>query len=681
MSVAAGKTQGKLPPAFIGLDTINLPETPALRGRRWLRALQRVSTYRILGAYLQFQNSRHWHDRIGELRDDGWSVGAIYLGYSRVSFARKEKVRGANGEFVTVSHFDEPEKTRWRANMTAANGTRHAQEARALALSAGFRPGSVIWFDNEDGSGLAFTDFELAYYEAFFAELERADPPGAAFRCGFYAHQQIAAQLLIGRPGLHLWEVDYSNIKRSVLPAARTPTRANPLIGLDPTGAGMTLKSFWVVPPSPARPWEVWPVWRQFEGNNQAGIPTRAIGTLTPLVNWDLNASLVRDVTDPIATPRLQAFIAAGTPFVARIDDMDPQWSLTGEISQPRRGRLRLFPVLSPDTALNIQVADGWQLEPQSPLVAVTTKQPPELIALLIGGAPGSTRLTGAGWTPLRPLWDQDIAPALRFPYACHACVLGIDTHLFYVATDGCLWTARRQGTADWGDRQPTGGDLRVHPFATLTSFVHNDVMHVVTYDVQGRLVAVRWHRHAPTWPSAAFEVVGTDVLLPGSALASVATQSGDAIMLVAVGKNLHPRRYVLRAGQPGAVWSAGAPLGGDEPLLFPHTRLALLSTDPDTVLLFATTGNGSPQRYVLPRGNDWQSRASAAVLAPAASPGAAGAAATPGLACQPNPFGDLAAVLAGTSGPLLAYAALAPGHVAAMIVPGAGGQGKPLPP
>ena len=197
-------------------------------------------------------------------------IGVIYLGYSRESFVRKEKVLQPDGKKKDFRHFGGPEQANWKAKMTADAGSRHAIEARDLARSARVRAGSVLWFDNEDPTGVIFTTQELEYYDAFFTEIGSPRGDRAAFRPGLYAHQAIAAQLLVAHPDLHLWEVDYGpNVKRSVLPPQRPVTLADPRIGPDPANREVVLASFVVVPPAPARPWVAWPAWRQFEGNNQ----------------------------------------------------------------------------------------------------------------------------------------------------------------------------------------------------------------------------------------------------------------------------------------------------------------------------------------------------------------------------------------------------------------------------
>ena len=61
--------------------------------------------------------------------------------------------------------------------MTAAAATAHAQQAKALAATANLRPGSVVWFDNEDPAAVELNAQELAYYDRFFTELTSAAPP------------------------------------------------------------------------------------------------------------------------------------------------------------------------------------------------------------------------------------------------------------------------------------------------------------------------------------------------------------------------------------------------------------------------------------------------------------------------------------------------------------------------
>lgn len=663
MAVVAGQNAASIQPAFIGFDRIDVPETRSAAALRWMQLLFPASTFRICGAYLQFQNARHWHDQIPALQSDGWGLGAIYLGFSRNSFVRTASDKS--------KHFDLPEQRRRDAEMTADAGRRHAAEARSLALSAHLRPGSVIWFDNEDPSGVIFNQQELDYYAAFFNEIALSGGDKKAFRPGLYAHQVIAAQLLLGRPDLLVWEVDYggSNVNRNALPKQRAPTRDDPRFGLDPRSSDAAIKSFWVVPERPARPWTAWPVWRQFEGNNQGQIPPLAIGALTPLKNWDFNASLIRDPSNPVATPRLEGIRVAGTPFIARLDNLDPTWNANGRRQLPQRGWLRLYTVIPPVQMLAISPQVEWFLDPASPIVGIE-KPRPEVVVLFTYGHFGSSVLSGSGWSLIQPLWKEDIIPGLRFPYAFAACQLGVDSHLFYVAEDARVWTSRRQNAHIWGDRKPSGGDLRVHPFARLTAALRTtNAVCVATFDTRGQLVALRWATTDTSWPADDFHLITADPLFPAGALASLSLGAGE-ILVIAIGTDFRPWRYILRQTRGGSGWSSGQALGRPEDLVTPHTQLGLERVNDNTVALFAMGSDGKPQRYLLMRGADWRADVRAPVLTQAMSG-----------AFEPNPYSDLATVqTGGPQGIALAFAGVAPGAVAAFAMPGSGGAPLALP-
>jgi hypothetical protein len=127
---------------------------------------------------------------------------------------------------------------------------------------------------------------------------------------------------------------------------------------------------------------------------------------------------------------------------------------------------------------------------------------------------------------------------------------------------------------------------------------------------------------------------------------------------------DLRPWRYVLRQGRAGLEWSSGQPLGRPDSAVVPHTRVALERMDRDTVALFAMGMDGTPQRYLLARGTDWRTEARAGVPTRPATGG-----------FLPNPYSDLATVqTGGPQGIVLAYAGVAAGAVAALVVPGAGG-------
>jgi hypothetical protein len=329
---------------------------------------------------------------------------------------------------------------------------------------------------------------------------------------------------------------------------------------------------------------------------------------------------------------------------------------------------MRLYTVIPPFQTLAINPQAEWFLEPTSPIVAIDKPQP-ELIVILTLGEFGSSILSGSGWSPIQPLWRQSISPSMRFPRAFSACQLGIDTHLFYVTEDARVWTSRRRNGYIWADRKPAGGDLRIYPFSRITAALRsiNDV-YVSAFDTSGRLVALQWATTDPSWPPNVFHVIATDPLFPGGSLASVSLGRGE-IVLIAIGKDLRPWRYILRLNRARLSWTAGQPLGRPENLVSPQTQLGLEQINDDTMAVFAMGIDGMPYRYLLTRNTEWRADTRVPVLTQPAVDGFA-----------PNPFSDLATVQTGApQGIALAFAGVAPGAVAAITVAGSGGSPRAL--
>jgi len=655
--MTSGSTNATRQPVFFGMDRIDVPATPVAKNTQWMRLLFQKSTFRITGAYLQFQSARHWHDQLLPLRDDGWGTGAIYLGYSRESFVRQE----TDAKGVVVRHFDAPEKKKWRELMTGATGKDHAVATRTLAQSAHMLPGQIIWFDNEDSSDVVFEQHELDYYAEYFKEIGWTGTERAAFRPGLYAHQAIAAQLLQIRPDLCLWEVDYgNNVNRSVLPQLRTPTGGDSRFGFDPSSSEWLLKSFNVVPADSQPPWVAWPLWRQCEGNNQGKIPPSALGKLTPLVNWDFNSSLVRDPSDSVATPRLKVFSLGSTAYVARLDDLDPQYNATtGARELPRRGQLRLYPSPSFRTTVEITSDSNWTPGPASPILAYT-QNTAELVMVSTLSEFGSSTLVKNAWSPATSLWRESIAPEVRFPYAFDGCQTGSERHLFYATTSGQIYASRRKNDDPWGARKPVGGKLLIHPFAMLAACTRQDTVHVLSFDQQSHLVAAQWQTSDKQWPANTFATVTNDPLLPGSI--ALASPSPTELVAVVVGTDLRPRRYVYRVNNQGGSWSTGVVIGDGKTTVMANARLALAVVGAQAIDCVATGSDGNPQRYTLTSDAEWGASASAPLLNRAS-----GNAAPPLFTV--NPHGDISTTVSPISStPLAAFCGIGNGTAEALL-------------
>ena len=664
-----GETLATRPQVFAGLDKDIMPEGPRAPGPLWLGHLLRESTFRVTGAYLQFAPARHWLANVLALRDEGWGVGGIFLGDSRDSYVRKvnTSVIGRDGVRRNVQQrfFEEPEKARWRATMTAARGTAHAVEAKALAVTAALMPGSVIWFDNEDPSDVVFETHEFQYYAAFLTELVTPRRDAPAFRPGLYAHQKIAAQLLARHPELWIWEVDYdnNNINRETAPPMRATTPADRRFGLDPTNTDAVIKAFRVLPaPGVAgSPWGCWPVWRQWQGNNNINLPSSARGALTPVKKWDWNSSLVRDPSDPRPTPRLS--VAAGGPaaWVAKVEDLDPTFAASGRRTEPRRGRLTMRLPVPGARPVDVAVAPGLQIHPGSAIVPVVGAGAVEMIVVFSINELGSTVFDARQWQPVRPLWNISLVASPRLPHSFAAAAPSpLDLHVVWAATGQQLWTARRAVDRRWGDPVRMAGDLLLHPFARVAAAPCGESLHVLTVDQAGRLVHANWAPPTP-WPSRAAAPLGGDPILPA---ADIALLAGDTTTLVAVavGTDLRLRRWTLRVGDARARWSASAALGGPQDTVHAQTAIGVHRPRPGTVVVTAVGGEGNLRRFTLEGASGW------------AAPAAVRLEVAPGVGAV-HPLSDLPSLPDGR----LLIATVRPGEVSAAFVDPATGAAAVL--
>jgi hypothetical protein len=520
--------------------------------------------------------------------------------------------------------------------MTGDAGREHARTARQLARSAYLPGGSILWFDNEDPTGVVFTQPELDYYTEFFREITSTTGGLSAYRPGLYAHQSIAAQLLAIEPDLHVWEVEYDrDPNQATLPPLGAAVPGDNRFSLDASVRGVVLKSFQVATPAP--PWNAWPLCRQFEGSNQGQIPRAAIGALTPLKNWDFNSSLVRDLTNHVATPRLATFAVGNTAFVARLDDLDPVYNAAGARQLPRRGRLRLYSSSSLNSPVELAPASGGSpefLHPASPVAPLAGSIPEVVAVTTLTELLSATYLDGA-WTTMQRLWSQDFG--IRFPFAFDGCQVGQEKHLFYVGTSNILFSSRKRtdrAGQSWGDPAAAGGDLRLHPFGMVAACARANTVYVIAIDDQSRLVSLEWTLGSTTWPANTASVVSAPIIPSSVAIASPST---NVVVAVAIGTDMRPWGYVYQLANGGGSWSPGVAIGGTTDKILNHARLALTVIDQQTLDFIATGSDGSPQRYRLGLGSDWTATTRVALLNPPQAD------ATP--LFQPNPHGDISSV------------------------------------
>ncbi len=502
--------------------------------------------------------------------------------------------------------FGPTEQARWRRDMVAARGTLHAATAKTLAATAGLAPGSIIWFDNEDPSGIRFETHEFEYYAAFFEALSTTGPDGPAYRPGLYAHQRIAAQLLARHPELWIWEVDYgNNMNRTTPPPMRAPTQADRRIGLDPTNDDATIEAFHVLPAPgvTGQGWGCWPVWRQWQGDNNVDMPAAAIADLTPVRKWDWNSAIVRDPTDPYATPRVSVAGSGRAAWVARIDDSDPVFDATGRQIQPRRGRLTLRLPVPASRPVEPPVEHGWHIHPSSPAYPVTGAATVGFMVISATGQLGFTRWGARQWSPVRPLFARTAA-AVRLPHAAAAAApTPTDVHVVWAGGGDELWTARRQARGPWGTPARMAGQLLLHPFGRLAVTPAGGALHVVTVNRMRRLTYIR-STPGLAWPPATSTEISNEAVLPAADLALTANNS--TLIVVALGPDLRLRRWTLQLDQTGAGWSAAAVLGSDTDTMHAQTKIAVHNLRADNIVVTAIGGDGLPRRLALSRQSNW---------------------------------------------------------------------------
>jgi hypothetical protein len=630
----------------------------------------RNSTFRITGAYLGRTSSPKfpaWNSRMLALQGDGWGIAALFFGLSRHTFTHQVQKKDKNGNPVVDANnqpvmvdaaMNAKEIARRDNEMTAAGGVADAGKARAFALKAGLRPGSIYWLDNED-AGIQFVQTELDYYAAFFNEISSAAGGKAAFHPAVYAHSSMAAQLLLIRPDLHVWETDYGDRH----PKVRGSFRGDSRFGLEPDASAMEIKGFSVGAGGSTQPYTAWPLLRQLANEPKTVLPPRPISGLAPVSNWDWNSALVRDPLSASATPGLRACTIGGAVHVCRLDDIDPHVNtVNGAQDLPRRGRLRVYP---PPYRNGAEITGpSTNLHYQTPIV-VLPQDVPEIIALSVLNEPHSATMDKQ-WSPLTRLWKRDLAPKLRFPFAIDACQTRQMKYLFFAVASGQLYAARRSGTGVWDDSAVAGGKLVLHPFGALCACTRGDTVHALTFNDAGVLVELRWKTSEKIWPSQSVIPITTTPPFPFPASVVAAAPSPSELIVVAIGTDHRPWRYVLRGAPGKEAWTPAAPLGRVQDVITAHSSLALSVVDATSVDLVAMGGDGIPQRYALARKDNWIAIARSPVIKIDRSQG------TPEnplpAASFPNPHSGLSSAKAAGATPVIAFAGGSAGQVAAFV-------------
>ena len=638
-----------VPPAYFGIDKAEAPAST------WLRALYDASNLRITGAYIDgpalhghptaeftspsMATSRHWMERVPAASRDGWGIVLFYLGYSS----------GADGSAHRSVHPP-------TGQPTPARGQLHAQHLKhVVATQVPGWAGAVVMIDNENSESFNLdAQAEQAlknYYLALCEELTHPGPAGApAMRPGFYLHAPVARPLLRARPDLFLWDVQIDVAD----PHASTTTRApfDPRTARIEVAPALSIRPAAVAPATTGTPtglaWSAWPVGRQFRfytGTlpHQGSPVTRAVPALTPISTFDFDCSLVRDAAFPVAEPRIATLSGAADATVVRGSFTEPVRQ--GPTSPPRMD-LTILGDRGAGTAL------AWSpdlpVEPDAPLVVVPEQMPDTILSVSRNGVALERRLVSGGWSA----WSSVGAPPpslRRLRAIAGAKRADGTTYALAVSADHRLYAQRRPRGGAWSDPAAMAGDLRLHPFSTLTATLRGaDQLEVLCLDAAGNLANAWWSTLMSTWPGDAHaRVESTAMLLAGGSLAAVAPAS-DSLLAFGVGRDLRLTATVFRSGRG---WREPQPLGRPQDRLTPHARIAAQIVSPNLV---EVVGISHELRLVVHRlrrtAGEWAAEPPVALpsIPPAGAPaahatvGAAGSV-EPAVGWTPNPFGDVA--------------------------------------
>jgi hypothetical protein len=571
------------PPALFGIDKAEAPASA------WLQALYDVSDLRFTGAYIDgpvlpghrreeftspsMATNRHWMERVPAASQDGWGIVLFYLGYSS----------GADGSAHRSVHPP-------TGQPTPARGRLHAQHLKHVVATAipGWA-GAVVMIDNENSEAFSLdAPAEKAlkdYYLALCAELEVPGPAGApAMRPGFYLHAPVARPLLRVRPDLFLWDVQIDVAD----PGGSTTTTApfDPAAVRIAVAPALSIRPAAVAPaatgPATGPSWLAWPVGRQFRFYTgmlpQRGSPvTRGVPALTPIATFDFDCALVRDPAFPVAEPRIAALSGGPDAAVVR-----------GAFTEPvRHGAATSLPrmdlAILGDRGASTALASSPELpvEPDAPVVVVPPQMPDTMLSVSRNGVALERTLVSGGWTGWAAVGAPP--PSLRRLRA----IAGLKrsdgtTYAVTVSADHRLYAQRRPRGGVWSDPAAMAGDLRLHPFSTLTATLRGaDQVEVVCIDAAGNLANAWWSTLMSTWPGEAHALVESSPgLLAGGSLAAAAPAS-DSLLAFGIGRDLRLMVAVFRSGRG---WRAPQPLGQPQDRLTPHARIAAQTVSPDLV-------------------------------------------------------------------------------------------------
>ncbi len=197
-----------------------------------------------------------WMTRVPFLRGLGWGFAPVYVG---------QQATGPGSHLLTT-----------------AQGRLDAQQAAALALVAGFPPGSILFLDVEQGPPA--TPATIEYYRAWAREVFDA----TLFYPGVYcSYLGVAQALHAAYPTPYVWVFHLTHT-------------------CDPTEAGLTqIPSSTTIFPTPNPASSGFPlatVWQYVQSNRPASVCSIPV-VPGPVTNWDFNSAVALDPSTPASYP------------------------------------------------------------------------------------------------------------------------------------------------------------------------------------------------------------------------------------------------------------------------------------------------------------------------------------------------------------------------------------------
>jgi hypothetical protein len=676
-----------VPGAWLGADRGYIPGAtpPKLPARAadldWTRLLPAHSNLRFLGAYLEggtttypdgwsdpgvpvnpatkspftFSSTnvrRGWIPNVTQLRAQGWGTVFIYFGYSVDGRESISKTNATTAQYAKL-------------------GTLDAQHAKLIMnMISPALDGAVVYFDNEDvATPVVTATFPImSYYQAFFAELQRPGPTTGipAMRAGVYTYWKDAPAFVGVQPDLFWWQ-DGEKLDISTSPGGLD---IDPM-HLDPSlpGRGMA-----AIAAAAGRPYLRAVANQFFEYTGvmpEPGSPAAAalVTATAPdgyYDDWDFNTSFVRDPAYPVAEPRFGCGNGnPAAPLVAEGFYLPPPPASGGAPPQMAVDAVTLT------SRSSVTLPTGWCLEPEAPICAAsapggTASSTTNYFASLAIPTDTSGSVVNAdfavfddsgaeyAWT----VTGMAVAPR-RLRTLALAAGAADELDLFYAGYDPTdagqfLLCGMRRTGGTWTGPDPLGPapGLGVHPFAGLAAAVlAGTSVNAFTISwlnqAAGVLTQVSWPLGTPSPPATVLELEASSpsAFLPGTRLAAVSTDP-STVVVFGVGTDLQLRSVAVPASAAAAsdVTITVLSTGSGTDFVLPQTALAA-AVAPPGIVVAAFSDTGPIRLYQLDTSATPWSVSTAPLPDPPQVPAPApGGSDLTVIANQwrPNPFGDL---------------------------------------